>query len=1031
MKRYLALLLALVMVVGLIPTTAVLAEENAAPVLADENFDDVALEFPSVDTVPGVGEYTAAQIKADPSRDGYALWAGDEEGAIVPALTYTFDSTSNVTVEFDVNVSEKNALNVLRLYNNDYTNFQKVAISLNFSNQGLRYYNGSAWTAYNADVTLPVNEWVKIRIELIPGKDGEAKIFLDDVNVLIIPGSELQGTMANDANSVNGIYFASNKADRTFYLDNLKIDAAPYQATETPTSSTGFEAMEVDAAPSDPIINASLAKVVAITNEESTNNVLFLNDDSATASAGAGLTVKDSQVLKTTFKYKGVKGALQMYITDGGRATANTAYFLQFSGKNVQYYDGAAWQTLVTLDYFLTSWTNISIEADMESAKIYIKGELVAEAPRTGGSYGSNVTNVLDSVFFAIGGAASVDSNCYLDDVSLSGNTRNVTVTPYVGTDFENMTVDAAPTAPVVDNLQTVIISRVNGSGKLAAQVCDLVTAGAGRMRLALPEKTDKMVVEFDLVAWTGAMQFAITNGGQSTANMAYWLQIQAKNVQYYNGSKWETLKVMDAALAAGWHKIRIEADLEKADLYIDGVLMGTAARCGGSYGTNVKTNFDSIVFICGGSTVNTYKYIVDNVSVTGATYNVIVTPELIEENFDSYAPSASVENVEQIVASSDATIVANPVGEGNVILLNTETSTAGGSIDLGFDLVDSYVLEYDALIPTSANDIGMQIHAGRGGNRLAYILMFNRAYGLRALSGNAETKESTWNNLEETATKLAPNEWHKIRVEVNTGDEQAASVYLDGQLIATTSLTYNRANDVNGAYIYSGGKGQNVYIDNLKVTIPESEDEGIDGVVDTEVGLMLEQDVTIDEMTIEPETVLDLNGYTLTVNNLVVYGSIIDTSENNAGKLIAENVIFNNMGYMPVYDSANGWYKFYEYTLENLGVRGNADGSVTYGFAINFVNAEAYGLLATSGSGVTVNMNLAWGENSQLFAFNAALVQQYAALQAKYPALRAAMMLTVSGLDTLEAGQTVSVTPVVEAAGVADSGEAMVYTVS
>lgn len=1031
MKRYISLLLALVMVVGMIPATAVLAEENAAPVLAEENFDDVALEFPSVDTIDGVGEYTAAQIKADPAREGYALWAGDEEGAIVPALTYTFDSTSNVTVEFDVNVSDPNALNVLRLYNDDYTNFQKVAISLNFSNQGLRYYNGSAWTAYDKNVTLPVNEWVKIRIELIPGKSGEAKIYMDDVNVLTIPGSELLGTMANNANSVNGIYFASNKADRTFYLDNLKIDAAPYQATETPTSATGFEAMEAGVLAGDPIVSASQAIVETVTNaDESTNNVLHLDDQSETAAAVAGLTVKDSEVLTATFKYKGVKGALQMYITDGGRSTANSAYFLQFSGKNVQYYDGAAWQTLVTLDYFLTAWTNIKIEAGLETAKIYIKNELVAEAPRAGGSYGTNVKNALDSIYFVIGSSASAStSNCYLDDVSLAGNTRDVTVTPYVGTDFESMTVDAAPTAPVVDNLQTVVISRVNGSGKLAAQVCDQVAAGAGRMRLALPEKTDKMVVEFDLVAWVGEMQFAITNGGQSTANMAYWLRIRGQYIQYYSGSKWEDLKVMDAALAAGWHKVRIEADLEKADWYIDGELMGSAARATGSYGTNVKTNFDSVVFISGGNNIDTHKYIVDNVSVTGKTYNVIVTPELIEENFDSYAPVASAESVESIVAAKEATIVENPMGEGNVLLLHTETSTGGGTIDLAYDLVDSYVLEYDAMIPAAA-DICMQIYAGRGGNKEAYVLAFNRAYGLRVLSLNAENKNE-WINLEQTATKPSHNEWHKIRVEVNMGDEQAASVYLDGQLIATTSVTYNRVNELAGAYIYSGGAGQKVYLDNMMVTGVAAEDEGIDGVVDTEVGLMLEQDVTIDELTIDPETILDLNGYTLTVNNLVVYGSIIDTSENNAGKLIAENVIFSNMGYMPVYDSANGWYKFYEYTLENLGVRGNADGSVTYGFAINFVNAEAYDLLATSGSGVTVNMNLAWGENSRLFAFDAALVQQYAALQAKYPVLRAAMMLTVSGLDTLEAGQTVSVTPVVEAAGVADSGEAMVYTVS
>ena len=117
---------------------------------------------------------------------------------------------------------------------------------------------------------------------------------------------------------------------------------------------------------------------------------------------------------------------------------------------------------------------------------------------------------------------------------------------------------------------------------------------------------------------------------------------------------------------------------------------------------------------------------------------------------------------------------------------------------------------------------------------------------------------------------------------------------------------------------------------------------------------------------------------------------------------------------------------------LVDLGGK-NADDGVAYGFAIDFANTEAYALLATSdNSCVNVTMNLAWGENSLPFAFSAALLQQYAALQVKYPAMRAAMILTVTGLDTLESGAELTVTPVVEAAGqVSITGGEMVYTVS
>ena len=171
MKRGVSLLLTLVMVVGLLPTIGALAaEENKISAVIEDDFDDIALEAPSVDNIPGVDTYTAAKIKPAPGTEGNALWIGDDAQALVPSLHYGFESTSNVTVEFDVNVSDQNALNVLRIYNGDYNNFSKVALALNFSNQGLRYYYGGGWSTYDASVVIPVNQWVKIRIELIPGK---------------------------------------------------------------------------------------------------------------------------------------------------------------------------------------------------------------------------------------------------------------------------------------------------------------------------------------------------------------------------------------------------------------------------------------------------------------------------------------------------------------------------------------------------------------------------------------------------------------------------------------------------------------------------------------------------------------------------------------------------------------------------------------------------------------------------------------------------------------------------------------------
>jgi hypothetical protein len=170
----------------------------------------------------------------------------------------------------------------------------------------------------------------------------------------------------------------------------------------------------------------------------------------------------------------------------------------------------------------------------------------------------------------------------------------------------------------------------------------------------------------------------------------------------------------------------------------------------------------------------------------------------------------------------------------------------------------------------------------------------------------------------------------------------------------------------------------------------------------------------------------LDLNGYVLTVDSLASFGQIIDSV--GGGGLIANNIEISGNDWLPIQD-ANGCYRFYEYEQESLGTKTTSD-SVTFGFALDFADAAAYSaLLATQDVQITVTLD--WGKDQQTFAFSKDLVTKYMNLVSKYPNLQPALQLKVTGLDSLEEGTVITVTPAISAVGgkIQTTGETMTYT--
>lgn len=189
---------------------------------------------------------------------------------------------------------------------------------------------------------------------------------------------------------------------------------------------------------------------------------------------------------------------------------------------------------------------------------------------------------------------------------------------------------------------------------------------------------------------------------------------------------------------------------------------------------------------------------------------------------------------------------------------------------------------------------------------------------------------------------------------------------------------------------------------------------------------LKLAGNVTIGELTVQTGQTLDLNGHTLTVNSLASFGQIIDSA--GGGGLIVSNVEMSGNNWLPIQDES-GCYRFYAYTQENLGTKATGN-SVSFGFALDFADQTAYTALLSSGD-VQLTVVLDWGTGSREYAFSRELVAKYVTLVAEYPALRPYMKLNVTGLDSLETGIVITVTPVVTTMGgkIQNIGCAMTYT--
>ena len=998
----------------------------------DKDFEDAELSG-SADTVPGCISNTATAVKADPiNAGGKALYLSSNGGNDVPCFAYGFEFHDKYTMEFDAYIADANNTITFQLYDGRGGE-DNTAYIMQFDHAyGLRVFNGSwddaassVWTTLNEEVKLEAGVWNKIRIEINTAESSGAVVYLNDDQV----GDTDIVYYAEEP--VYGIYVGTADATQSCYIDNLKMTPASYEqvVTKDPVEES-FEALAANTNLATVFASGTTMATVSEAMGKDSTKSAYLADTSTTSAAFLRMQTDKSAALELDFDYNPAVGGLTLRLSNRGISTANTAFWIGFANKkgadNVyhtyfQYHNGTTWVDVYEFAGTLAGkWSSIHVEASVNgTAKVSVNGVEIGEAPRTGGTYGTSATTEMDSVIFECGTIAGTTGKLYLDNLKLVAVTDTeeppVEESGVVEQDFEALAAGTDLTNVLASGttMATVSEAKAKDSTK-SAELYDTSKSSAAFLRMQT-EKTVALELDFDYNPAVGGITFRLSNGARSDAHTAFWLGFANKkgadNVyhtyfQYYNGTDWVDVHEFAGTLANEWSAIHVEASVNgTAKVSVNGVEIGEAPRTGGTYGTSATTEMDSVIFECGAATTTGSKLYLDNVKLVAALNVETVHPEPTVEDFEAVDMTAPVEKADH----HGAVIKTDPVDPaGKSLYLSDSTQTKIPYIDYRFQPCDRLALEFDVYIPTAENTITFQLYDGsRTYSNTAFFLQFNYENGLRAYNGsysvlnaNAKLKEQTWN---------------KIRIEAVNGTSSEAKIYLNGVCVATAPA-YNQKDTVNGFHIYTGSQTQSCYIDSLKAN----------AVSVTEGGMCLVNDVAVDTLTVDAGKTLDLNGYTLNVNNLACFGSIVDTSEGNTGKLAVKDMVICDLAYMPIYDSANGCYRFFNYRLHNLGERNNADGSVTYGFAIDFVNTDAYELLSSGDCGVNVNMSLIWGGNEKTFAFSAELLRQYGALQAEHPTMQAAMMLTVTGLDTLEAGATLSVTPIVEAGGVTVAGEPM-----
>lgn len=137
---------------------------------------------------------------------------------------------------------------------------------------------------------------------------------------------------------------------------------------------------------------------------------------------------------------------------------------------------------------------------------------------------------------------------------------------------------------------------------------------------------------------------------------------------------------------------------------------------------------------------------------------------------------------------------------------------------------------------------------------------------------------------------------------------------------------------------------------------------------------VVLMADVTESSVVVPDGVILNLNGKTLVADSfgfaLNSTGKIVDSSEDNTGFLqvcadsatfLSTNAFAENV--LPVYDAANGGYRFctYTYGQDQVHADTQVSGAAKFWFQLQFDSSAAYELLYAGDSGIKLGVDISY----------------------------------------------------------------------
>ena len=226
-----------------------------------------------------------------------------------------------------------------------------------------------------------------------------------------------------------------------------------------------------------------------------------------------------------------------------------------------------------------------------------------------------------------------------------------------------------------------------------------------------------------------------------------------------------------------------------------------------------------------------------------------------------------------------------------------------------------------------------------------------------------------------------------------------------------------------NGVYRLSHAIAQNIDTGDLYLDLSDGLAEAVSGET-----VILLADTAEDLVLVPAGVTFDLNGNVVAAKNALSFGIVKDSATDVGGIQISNDTTQaftklqpENGGYLPVYDSTNGMYKFFKFELVNAGCKPVNENKVRFGVKILFENSEAYNLLADeeNNSCISLYLRITWdGLDGQYinYKFTASGIAKYAtSVLNAAPGKSPALTLDITGISGLEAGESLSAAPWLE----------------